>query len=285
MTRRFNAFIVLMIFLIGLPVYWLFFENSTGNAKAEPVTVANLRKIAASMEGPLPDSIEYERIAGRYLQRNRYAAGTGFKPTKQQAVSYRIVYPDGTSIIIDTGMTERQARKAKFGDFDAAAQNRVFEAMAQASQIVTLASGHPHDGGIRSIETWRKKKPDGAVIAGEAGERTDTGPYAIAPGVVLIAATKLGNDARLVYVNTSDGAEFLFAGAVSNIDLNWKDIRAPARFETDFGERKDRKAIHSWLMAVRNLADAAPRLEVVSLNAPPPKTRMHDGFSIVKSEE
>jgi hypothetical protein len=168
------------------------------------------------------------------------------------------------------------------GKFMPRAQARVDAALASAASLVHLTIADSQLGGLHTIAGTARGKALASQLAEQQRADLKGSPYALAPGVVIIPMPQLRASARLVYVRTSAGREYLFAGNLAPIRQSWESARLPARFVTDFGRREDRAAIRSWLLTLRNLKREAPELVVVPGYAIPRRSGLERFFGDYK---
>lgn len=278
MTTWLNRLLFGLLLIVGVPYYWLFLDNRPGDAEAKPVSIAQLRQIALGQPGPLPGRIEYELIARRSQQRNLVAAGTGLRNMQQYVFAYYVDIPGRAPVIIDTGLTEKQAEKLGFKRHDLEAQARVDAALKQAATIIVQADRAPHIGGLtdllaRAQDAARDSEPADTSETNRASQ-----PFAVAPGIVVVPVSGLRDKSSLVFVKLETGEEFLFVGAVSPSDLNWRGIRAPARLMTDYLAPENRDEIFSWLRTIDKLKREDPGLHVISLYKLPADAPLYGTF-------
>jgi glyoxylase-like metal-dependent hydrolase (beta-lactamase superfamily II) len=89
------------------------------------------------------------------------------------------------------------------------------------------------------------------------------GMIAIAPGVVLIRAPGHTPGSQMVYVQRTDGQEYLFMGDVASSADNVRLQRIRSRLVTDFMTHDDRRAVMLQTMALHRLVAAEPRIALV----------------------
>ncbi len=283
MTPRLNVSLLVIAMLIGLPFYWLMIDNRPGNPEARPVTIVQLRTLAASIPGEPPSRIAFEAVAWKQRVRALSAAGRGLRPDRYYIFAYRLERPGKPPIVIDTGITRKRADDLEFGWYDQQAQARVVSALLDASNVVTLGPGGNHTGGLRLLSHIAPEQAH--ALASATRKNASSGPYAIAPGVVVIPTPDRLRGTTLVYVRRADGAEFVFAGDLSPTRWNIDEMRAPARLATRFSIREDRQAVFDWLHTVRLLKAQAPPLTIVSGNRIPADRGLRHGFAKARARK
>jgi len=271
MTKRLNLWLLFLILILGLPYYWLFIDDRSGLVEPYPLTVKDLRRLAESQPGSRPISIRYEVIGQRAIPRTLIAAGQGFKMQSLTARAYRLEIEDGSSIMIDTGMTRDAATRLEFDSYNAIAQALIEKELKKASLVVTLSNGVLHSGGLTRVGPAQpaEQRPDASKCPGAR---------ALAPGVVEIPVCGKVNSPRMVYVRLDGGAEYLFAGDIApfKATLDWN--AGPSRLVNDFHLWQDRLEIHRWLLTISRLKEQAPRLIVIVGHSPLPIEDMSRGF-------
>jgi hypothetical protein len=269
LTPRFNLLLLILLLLVGVPLYWFQLDDSAPGAKAYPLDIARLRDLAASIPGQAPRELRQEVVGYRTLLSNRIAAGSGFRPVRLAVRAFEAVVPGQPPILIDAGTTPRDAKKRDVEDFDAAAQHRVDRRVEIAAMKLVLLDRPLHRG-------------NPALSSPEAIPLPDLGngePRAVAPGVVLIPLPGLPDRARMVYIRLEDGREFLFTGDVATIDANWLQLRPPARTFRSMTDGDERRETVSWLMTIKALKRAAPAMSIVAGHEPRDVAGITSGFA------
>ncbi|MEZ5743234.1 MAG: hypothetical protein R3D89_05755 [Sphingomonadaceae bacterium] len=146
MTHRFNMALLLLLIAIGLPFYWLLMDNRPGDPEPKTVTMAQLRRIAATGPGPEPVAIQFEQIAATPHMRNRLTAGRGIRYDWQPFHAFRVDYGDLPPVLIETGMTRRQAQDMQFARYDDEAARRIASEIERARAVILLGRGVYHGG-------------------------------------------------------------------------------------------------------------------------------------------
>ena len=99
MTHRLNLVLLTLILAIGLPYYWFLLDNSGGSLPAKPVTMAQLRQLAASIPGEAPYAVEMERSAFRRVPGNTMVAGSGMKRKLVGYMAFRLPVRGGRPVM------------------------------------------------------------------------------------------------------------------------------------------------------------------------------------------
>ncbi|HUD29945.1 MAG TPA: hypothetical protein VMQ93_13815 [Novosphingobium sp.] len=255
-----------VLLIIGIPYYWYLVDSGvgprTGEANAEsaamPLTMAQLRALAAVSDGPRPVALRVETVGHRLISRNMLVAGEGLRPSPTAVRAYEVVMSSGGPVVIDAGASAQAASEHDFDHFDRQAQARVDRARARAAEAILLADRPVHNGG----------HPSGARRTGRALPPPGKAPYAAAPGVVVIPATGLSTGSAMVYLRLANSREYLFTGDVAKLDANWRQMRLPARFATRGEPDAYRRENRAWLTTINALHHAAPQMIVVSGHEP-----------------
>jgi len=262
LTRRLNIWLLSVLLIIGIPYYWYLVDPGAGPGSAEPrakpVTIAQLRALAAAPEGQRPVALRVETVALRYSSRNMLVAGAGLRTVPNTVRSYELVVPGSGPIVIDAGMSLKAADTLDFEWFDEAAQARVDHALRQAAHTVLLSDRPTHNGG--HAPGSQRTGPELLSFRGA--------PYAVAPGVVVIPASGLRAGSFMLYAWLEGGREYLFTGDVAKMGANWQDLLPPARFATRGDPASYRSENLSWLITINALHRAAPQMVVITGHDP-----------------
>lgn len=256
MTRKLNVVLLALLLLVAVPFTWLLLNASTRGTHAKPITIAQLRNLAASLPGPAPTQIRYEVIGHRRVMSDLLAAGSGLRPLPFVIRAYELVGPDGTLATIDRGLDRDLAEQRSIVDFDPEARAMVARALATAPVQLTLATDMHHSGMPGASPAFGNGLP--------ARQRPSDEPYAVAPGVVVIPAGSIAPGQRMIYVRAANDREVLFTGDVAPINIAWEDERPPARIVTGLLVDHNREEIGAWLRTINALRGAAPRLHIVT---------------------
>lgn len=258
MTPRLNVFLLVVIVLVGLPLYWFQFDASAPDAKPKPLGIEELRRLADLEHGPRPTEIRHELIGTRVSLHNHLAAGTGLRPVRTGVRAFELIVPGSRPILIDAGTTQDIADKNNISDFDPAAQARIDRAVSEAGMRIRLSDRPVHIGNPEIRAPHALPLPD----------LSDGRPRAIAPGLVIVPLPGLPHDPVMVFAKLADGREFLFTGDVAPVPESWQAIRPPAREFSDIGRPERRTEIASWLMTINALHPAAPQMVIVTGHDP-----------------
>lgn len=256
MTRKLNYLLLAFLIVIVAPFAWLMLDGSTRSDASKPITIEQLRLLAASIPGMAPTAVRYEVIGRRRVISDLLAAGSGLRPVPFVLRAYLLVTPKGAPVTIDRGMGRAMAARHRVRDFDPRAQAAVEHAVLTSQVTLVLAPDVQHSG---------FEAPSPLLGSGlPRGQRNPAKPYAVAPGIVVIPADGVRPGERMVYVRLATGRELLFTGDVAPVHTSWEQQRPPARLVTLFLVGDDREEIGVWLRTIRKMKDAAPSLQIVT---------------------
>ncbi len=280
MTRRLNWFLLFLLVLFGTPFYWLLIDNRPGDVTAKPVSIAQLRALAASRPGPAPTGVEVELVAFRRLPGALFVAGSGIKRRLIGVMAWRLPVPNQGPILIDSAMDGAAAKAMGMEEFDPKAWERVDRALHSASQIIITHEHADHLGGL--VGPGRRALLDRVLFNPQQlpGNRwtdqlswptgdlpspaiTGSAPIAVAPGVVVIPAASHTEGSQMVFVRLADGREFLFTGDIATMAQSWQELRARSRLIGDYLAPETRTNVFAWLKTIRVLKAQAPGLVVL----------------------
>lgn len=280
MTRRLNFWLVALLVVIGLPYYWLLIDNREGDARPKPVSIGQLRQLAASMPGTAPSGVEIELVAFRRLPGTLFVAGGGFKRNLLGVMAFRLPVEGGKPIVIDSGMTKLAAAGMGMERFDDGAQVRVDNALREAGLILLTHEHMDHEGGLVALgdpAVFARARLNAGQLPGNrwtdelpwpkdlslTPSLTGAAPQAVAPGVVVIPAPSHTAGSQMIFVRLADGREYLFAGDIATMARSWEQTRARSRLVGDHVAPENRSEVYAWLRTIRALKAAAPQLLVV----------------------
>jgi glyoxylase-like metal-dependent hydrolase (beta-lactamase superfamily II) len=279
-TKRLNIVLLALLLLIGVPSYWLLIDNRPGDAAAKPISITQLRELAASMPGVAPTGVEMELVAFRRLPGTLFVAGSGLKRKLIGVMSFRLPVPGAGPIMIDSALNAPVSEAMGMERFDPQAWARVERGLRDASQVIITHEHADHLGGLVGLgdravlakarlnaqqlpgNTWTDmlKWPPPPLpkpsISGSA-------PLAVAPGVVVIPAPSHTPGSQMVFVRLADSREYLFTGDIATMAQSWQDLRARSRLIGDHLAPENRAEVFAWLKTIRALKDQAPKLEVI----------------------
>src|SRR5689334_8058551 len=265
--RRWQWIVLAIILALFLAKHFLL--EVPAAASGEYVIDVEALHRAAISSGPLPQSIEVEKVADFAFPRTFVVAGDGYRMHAMALLAHRVLWPD-RSVVIDTAMSPAATKKVPRGVPDAAAFERVEKALRQASAIVFTHEHVDHVGGVASapdpgaildrVRITREQLESPQLERGEfpSGvlERLApfdyTGLYLVAPGIVLQKAPGHSKGTQLVYVELENGQRFLFVGDIAWSKDNIKlQIGRPGL--VTLIAKEDRPAVASQLKAFAQL--------------------------------
>ena len=280
MTKRLNILLFALLLLFGVPYYWLLIDNRPGNAVAKPISIGQLRALAAAKPGLAPIQVEVELVAYRRLPGALFVAGNGIKRRLIGVMVWRLPVPGSGPVVIDSGMNAEAAKAMGMESFSSEAWAKVEQALDEASQIVITHEHADHLGGVVSLGrrdlldrvrfnpqqlpgnrwtdllTWPQGDLPQPSING-------TAPVAIAPGVVVIPAASHTDGSQMVFVRLADGREFLFTGDIATMAQSWQELRARSRLIGDHLAPESRGEVFAWLKTIQALKAQSPGLVVL----------------------
>lgn len=272
MSRRVDLWLWLVVALALAAFAWLMRDNRPGDAPPKPIAIAELRALAASLPGRAPTRIEAQLVGSRQTPYDMIAAGSGLRQAALATMAYRLELPGRGPIVIDSGMRPETAAAIGVETYYERSQQQIEAALRRASLVLLTSERGDHGGGLRAVlaeqrvpaalnaAQQRFEQPDGELGAPEI---VGTAPQAVAPGVVVVPTHEITPGAQMVYVRLGSGREYLFTGDAAMLDVNWRELRGPARLARLLGPLPARDAVFAWLRTIRALKRQAPRMLVI----------------------
>lgn len=272
-----------LVALAGSTYYWLIIESHMPSTGSYAIDLAEVRRLASSVPGDLPDDIRVETVGTITFPGTAVVAGDGWEGTALPVSSFQLVYPD-TTMLVDVTFDEATAiaGEAPVSGYDSAAYQRIVDAMNKASLIIITHEHWDHAAGlfaqpnldrllqVARLNTEQVENADRMTPATfPQNLRAKYNPIsydkylAVAPGVVLIRAAGHTPGSQIVYVKRADGREVLFIGDVAwhrrNIDL----VRQRARLVTWWFLKEDRNAVMLQLAELHRLQREDPEVFIM----------------------
>jgi glyoxylase-like metal-dependent hydrolase (beta-lactamase superfamily II) len=268
--------VLAVIFAVLAVAYLWFFVQASGPGGDWTLDLAEVRRLASSMEGDKPTAIHVERVCDFKFPDAVSHAGGGWTFRPMQVFAYQLVFPTH-SVIVDTALKDALPG----GTNDMASFERLSKAMAQADLIVVTHEHGDHLGGLivqpnlpellKATKLTREQVAHPEQLAPVKYPPDALKGYepifyerylAVAPGVVLIKAPGHTPGSQMVFVQRSDGTEYLFLGDVAWTKYNVDNVIDRPRIIAMVGGM-DRPLVVRQLEQLHALEQAEPKLHVV----------------------
>jgi glyoxylase-like metal-dependent hydrolase (beta-lactamase superfamily II) len=199
-----------------------------------------IREAAKSMPGVLPMRINVVKFAESRRTKNFAIKGAPREPSIQARTAYQVVYPDSSTIMIDSGM-DQQVHKF-FGrgveePYFPEQEQKVERALASAKAIVVTHEHGDHIAGVIRSPAFATLAPKTTITRTQA-ETLMTAPQMpeikftqdqlqrfnvidyqtvkpFAPGIALIKSSGHTPGSQMIYLVLQSGKEYVFAGDVA----------------------------------------------------------------------
>jgi glyoxylase-like metal-dependent hydrolase (beta-lactamase superfamily II) len=245
------------------------------------IDLATLRKLANHQAGAHPVKINAAEIAHGNAPAALFLGGVRFDRHAMVFPSYQVLYPDGSTVIVDAP-PGRAFFEAQFpGSFDDAQYKSEQDALTHARAIVVTHEHADHLQGIAEspnlpafaehLMLTREQRDDTKWLTAckfPENVRTSLHPldydhyYPLAPGIVLIKAPGHTPGSQIVYVRLADNSEYLLIG-----DVAWamEQVTIPKCRPrlAELAMRENSDQVTSELRTLHDLAASNPDVHIV----------------------
>ena len=279
--KRFFIVLASIVALLAVLFFVFVMDGRLEGGSSYSFDIPKIRQLANSIHGEKPNEIQVEKVAQFHFPRTLSLAGSGFEIMPMGVYSFKLASTDG-HVIIDTGYDSEMAASAR-ADFYPTPYARMQSALESATAIVVTHEHYDHIGGIvkspnlnavlqklllteeqiTSPDTIRPRFPTGILEKLSPIDFTDH--KAIAPGVVLIKAAGHTPGSLMVYVQLTNGKEFLFLGDIAWHEASVKTPTLRPRLITEvFLKEEDRKILSAQLTFLNQLSETHPEIYQVA---------------------
>ena len=258
---RFSKTVIVLLLLFAATYYWLMVNAGPTKAPPRTIDIAQVRKAADALAGKKPVALEYAVVATRQVPGAALAAGTGLRKITTGVIVWHVQTARG-GIVIDSGLTQADAKRLDFETYNKRAESLVGQWMDGADLIVFTHEHIDHVGGFLDHPRFKDIAASAVLSPGlvqgmtalwreNAGLLPTPRKLApiepVAPGVVVIQTPGHTPASQMIYVRLQNGREYLFAGDTASLAANVIRKTPRSRLLTDWMVREDRRATLGWI--------------------------------------
>src|SRR3984957_10770335 len=245
------------------------------------IDLTTLRKLADQTAGPRPIKIKAAEVAQGKAPAAVFLGRVRFDRHQMVFPSFQVLYPDGSTVIVDAP-PGRDFFAANFpGGFDDAQYKSEQDAMIHARAIVVTHEHADHLQGIAEspnlaafadhLMLTREQRDDTRWLTQckfPENVRTSLHPldfdhyYPLAPGLVLVKAPGHTPGSQIVYVRLADNSEYLLIGDVA-WDMEQGTIPKCRPRLAELAMRENSDQVTSELRTLHDLAASNPDVHIV----------------------
>lgn len=279
---RFSKAVIVLLILAGIAYYWLLVNAGPRGIPARSFDIAALRAAANAERGAKPTGISFVTLATRRIPSATLAAGTGLRQVTSGVIAWRIDTPGG-GIVVDPGMSPADAETMGFKHYNTAGMVMVDDWMDRAELILFSHAHVDHVGRFLDHPKFDEIADKALITPGMLGGINalwrENGSHiakprklapieAVAPGVVVIQTPGHTLASQMIYVQLSDGREYIFAGDTASLAPNFERATPRSRLVADILAPEDRPAVIGWLKGLKALKERNKSLVLLPSHDP-----------------
>ena len=247
---------VLVVFLLGY--FILFVYSPVPKTSSFELDFKKLRTLSSLVPGEKPKALNVLKIAKAVFPKTAVLAGSSFADHGMVMTSYQLKYPDDSYLLIDTVHDKAHHKNAfQSDDYNEANYEIMQKAIIGAKQILFTHEHEDHTRGLAQapsvsditdkILLTHEQITSPELLASQFKD-TDLAQikplkydqyHPLAPGIVLLKAAGHTLGSQIIYINLSNGNEYLLVG-----DVVWS--------QENIDTLNGRPALISWLIISEN---------------------------------
>jgi hypothetical protein len=95
-----------LLVVLGVAYYWLFVESHPPSDASYALDIDRVRATLDTVPGDKPSAVEVEQVGVFTFPATGVVAGDGWNGVPLPVFSYRLIYPDNSTLIVDTALEQ-----------------------------------------------------------------------------------------------------------------------------------------------------------------------------------